>query len=119
MSYIGRKKLETIDNQQVVKVEVPEWGGYVFMRRIKASEIMKYYETPTPASFLAYTLCDKDGQPEYTQDPKDLDLIDNKCGSVITRLFTEGLKISKLTTADETAREEKSCPPLCGENVSS
>ena len=119
----------TLTKEQILKtspklkeVEVPEWGGAVFIRPVtleeqgKLADLGAKHEKSSAStriknctlSLLQWTVCDEDGQPIFTAE--DLaGLMGKSSASAFLRLQDEVLRFSGLT--EESRRElEKNLP---------
>jgi hypothetical protein len=85
-----------------VPVSVPEWGlpEGLFVRSLSIADAVAFERSNeslpperTAAVYLAYTLCDEDGERVF--DPAaDLDELLSKSAEVINRLFDAGLHLN-------------------------
>ena len=92
---------------KVTEIDVPEWGGSVFVRELSAKEQEMAEERVRSsgkdnAAWLAsLTICDANGVSIFTD--KDIPELSKLSGSVLTRVI---LAASKLSGLDEEAVKE-------------
>lgn len=104
------------DDLPRIEVDVPEWGGPVWVRTMTATEKDAFedsilekrgkgknatYEMTLQnirAKLLVRTLCDADGERLFTN--KDLNALAGKNGGVMTRLFAEAQTLNGLDADD-------------------
>ncbi len=97
---------------KVEKVEVPEWGGHVFVRTMSGTE-RDSFEAETyvtkgkkvefnrenfRARLLVRTLCDESGTPIFTR--KDVDALGKKSAKALDKCFSASQKINGLSAED-------------------
>jgi hypothetical protein len=86
-------------------VEVPEWGGSVYVRHLTAQERVEWAsqaDAPkghTIASLLVLCLVDADGHHVFTKD--DIPKLLEKNGVVVDRLAGEVIELNGLRARDE------------------
>lgn len=97
------------------RVEVPEWGGEVYVRGLMGHELIPFEKVITDfrdkkpgitssdvkTSLLVLCLCNEAGEPLFTQD--DAPALSRKHGGAITRLWNVALRLNGL--GDETEQE--------------
>jgi hypothetical protein len=89
-------------------INVPEWGGDVYIRVMSVGERDSYErkwigkrETGIEnfrAEYLSRCLCDDKGALLFTRDK--VDLLASKSGAVVSRLFDQALKHNNMTSED-------------------
>lgn len=112
-------------------VDVPEWGGSVYVRELTATErdelelacwqeqqrsgrpLAKHYR----ARLVALSVCDVDGKPLFT--PADVDALAGKSGRVIGRLTDAAGKLAGISKADREELEGNSEAAPSGDSCSS
>jgi len=109
------------------EVEVPEWGGEVYLRKWSAKDRSAYisksvnvdeggghvnYETIFDGQVwaVAMSLCDEEGKRLFTDD--EIDLLAAKNGDVIQKLCEEVFKLNGLAekSVEEAAKNSESNP---------
>ena len=93
------------------RVEVPEWGGDVYVRTMSGVERDAFENDATArraaerydtdglmALLVVQTVCDEDGKSLFTKD--DIPALNTKSCKVIGRLFTIALKMNDLRQKD-------------------
>lgn len=119
-----------INRQQILEaapklypVEIPEWGGTVFLRPIslteqgKLADLGSKFEKATllekmrriTMPLIVWVVCEESGAPLFSAD--DIDALMDKSAGSINRLQEEILKISGLT-AESRAELEKNLPKV-------
>ena len=107
-------------------LEVPEWGGAVFIRPITLAEQGKLADLGTKwekatllekmrritMPLIIWVVCDEQGAPLFTAD--DIDELMNKSAGSVNRLQDEIIKVSGLT-AESRAELEKNLPRIHSE----
>ena len=105
--------LDAID-QKIEQVEVPEWGGTVFVRSLNGTE-RDAYETEMVrfgtdgkpkevrlqnmrAKLCALTICDETGNRLFSD--KDVDALGEKNAAVLQKVFGVAQRLSGLTKRD-------------------
>lgn len=109
MGRLNRKQVDAVQDCHIKEVEVPEWGGSVFLKTLSTNEVIalqKAEETVTDekraALSVTFCLCDADGKRLYSE--KEVDELCEKNPKVILRLFYEALEVNK---TDDKAKEER------------
>lgn len=97
MADLTADQIAAIDDIRIASIDVPEWGGTVYLRMLPVGEHEALYDwhhsakgklQGFQAEYLHRCLCNKDGTPLFT-DPSSLN---KKSHSVITRLFNAAQK---------------------------
>lgn len=108
---------------RVESLDIPEWGGRVFVRSIGADERDKWdyeiYEASKTdegrlphfrARYAALVICDEDGNPIFTE--RDIEELGKKNAAAIERIFDKGRELSRMDDdAVEQAVEDLSDGP--------
>ena len=87
------------------RVEVPEWGGHVFVRQMTAGDRDKFdafiFEQ-SGASIRAWLvgMCAVDGEGKRMFTDDDLDALTGKNGEAMDCVFQAARKLNKLLTVD-------------------
>lgn len=97
MGILTREQIDAIDDLTVkmIEVEVPEWGGSVFIRPMTVSELDDYSNAVVRAKakglsdfrskLVAYCLCDAKGERLYSDE--EIQLIARHNAVVVNRLY--------------------------------
>lgn len=107
--------LSAPDTTQPVPVEVPEWGGVVYIREITAAERdaweMRFIgggpgrTQNIRAGLLVYALCDREGKRLFADE--DIGRLGRKSAKVLDRLFDIARRVNGLMVEDlEAARAD-------------
>lgn len=94
------------------EVEVPEWGGSVFVRTLTSAErdayeawcLKKNGGKLARSVFIVWTCCDETGKPIFTT--ADLPSLNQVPSYVLERVFDAAMKINKITAEDVEALEK-------------
>jgi hypothetical protein len=105
MMFLSADKIQALTaSKKVSRVEVPEFGGHVFVRVMSLGERIRFEEAANDSielqvlALIAFTACDKDGKLAYSlEEVKAL----SDFNSVATmRIYQEALRLNKVTDAD-------------------
>ena len=115
-SPLTREQILAAIDQKIEAVEVPEWGGLVYVRnmtgkardkfersryRMHGKEVEIIHEN-TRASLLASSLCDANGTLIFQE--ADVEALGEKNGAILDRLFAIAQRLSGLRPEDVEAR---------------
>jgi len=109
---LSKEAILGIKDLQVQEVEVPEWGGSVYVRGLTGAErdafeasvveqrgkATKVNMVNMRAKLLVLTICDKDGMPLFTH--ADIDELGKKSAVALQRLFDIASSLSGLSEKD-------------------
>lgn len=105
---LSAEQILAADDMGLKRVEVPEWGGEVFLRVMSVGERDAYErqwigkkETGIEnfrTRYLAGVLCDEKGKLLFSRD--QIASLAEKSGAVMGRLFDEAMKHNKMTEED-------------------
>lgn len=90
----------------VKSVEVPEWGGEVFVRTLTALELEEFTDAASKdgkqvrARFAATALSDEAGKRLFTDD--DVEALSNKSHSALDRVWKVGAALNGIATEEKT-----------------
>lgn len=109
---------------EITRVEVPEWGGDVFLRRLTLDQVLKAQERTRKEkdggqfglAVLCMCLCGEDGKPLFGAD--DLDVLRGKSARAIERLTREATRINGLDLEAAEAAQENFEPAPNGDSFS-
>jgi len=115
---LTREQILAAVDLKIEAVEVPEWGGKVYIRnltgkardRFEASRFkmrgkeVELIQENTRATLLAATICNAEGVLQFT--PADLDALGEKSGELLDRLFDVAQRISGLRKEDVEIRSK-------------
>lgn len=89
---LTREQILGADDLPHVEVEIPEWGGAVYVKRLTAKERLELSGQAGGKEGLTFMACvviacvvDADNRPLL--EPSDADALAGKAGSVVQRLF--------------------------------
>lgn len=106
---LSKQAILEVKDLPIELVNVPEWGGEVYVRTLTGTERDAYEagiigQDRKPdlrnirAKLLVRCLVDAEGRRLFSE--ADVDLLGNKSASVLDRLFAVAQRLSKLTAAD-------------------
>lgn len=108
MPALTKDQILAADDLGLLEVEVPEWGGSVFIRVMSVGERDSYENDwmvnkskgvdNFRSKFLQRVLCDEKGELLFT--PAELPTLAKKSASVMGRLWEAAMAHNKLTDAD-------------------
>jgi hypothetical protein len=92
---------------QVKKVNVPEWGGSIFIKVMSGTEKDAFelaaYDKKSPvfgkirAGLCARCICDADGNRMFSDDPAEIESLGNRSGVALERIFDAARKLNKMS----------------------
>ena len=102
---LTREAILGVEDVTTEVVDVPEWGGSVFVRVMSAGERDNFEESSvnrdgTPnlvnyrARFAAMVICDHEGTPQFT--PEDVSALALKNANALDRILEAGLRVNAL-----------------------
>ena len=115
--FLSKDGILGADDKIIEAVDVPEWGGKVYLRILSAHE-RDLFDADTrdkagvfvrqdqSAKMLVRMICDPDGKLLLT--PNDMSALAGKSCKVLERLFDVALRINGYTEEAEEANQEKS-----------
>ena len=105
---LSKEQILAADDMGLKEVEVPEWGGNVFVRVMTVGERDSYENEwivnknkgveNFRSKFLQRVLCDEKGELLFTAS--EIDLLAKKSARVITRIWEAAMKHNALTDGD-------------------
>lgn len=91
--------IDSVNDIDIVKENIPEWGGYVFIKQISLKDRLslesKYLDSSGKfdisnkdfiVDLVSYCLCDSDGKRIFVND-KDLEILRSKNAKIVMNLF--------------------------------
>jgi hypothetical protein len=124
---LTREEILGADDIEIEEVEVPEWGGVVYVKgmtgterdRFESSIVDNRGKTPKAnmdnirAKLVAETLCNEEGIKLFSV--KDVKALGKKSASALQRVFDPAQRLSGITEADiEELAEEMETNPSNG-----
>lgn len=108
---LNRDEILAVNDLQIQAVDVPEWGGKVYIRGLRGRERDQYEESllggaiggrisydNARAKLLVRCICDEHGERIFRDE--DADVLGTKSAIVLDRLFGIASRISGLTPGD-------------------
>lgn len=101
---LSRDAIFSAQDIRLERVEVPEWGGALYIRVITGGERDEFEATlhdargklkrdNIRARVVALAACSKDGAPLFVE-PGDVDRLAGKSAAVLDRVFTAAMKLN-------------------------
>ena len=108
-TFITAAQLTAVNDFEIEEVEVPEWGGWVYIRSLSARErdlfegsigavAGKQNLANLRARLVVLCLCDEDGNRILEDDQSEF--LGAKNAQVINRLFEKARRLSGMTDKD-------------------
>lgn len=126
---LGREEILAVDDLQVEYLEVPEWGGAVYVRGMTGTERDKFESSiiiqrgkeakvdtrDIRAKMAALCICDEKGNNIFT--PQDIAALGKKSVGALQRVYAVAQRLSAITDEDiEELAEEMDDDPFLGSN---
>lgn len=111
---LTKEQILNCDDLKLERVEVPEWGGDVFVRTLSGKErdqidsfiVESKKDSSYPgfrALLCAFSICDENGTSLFTR--ADLEALEQKNAVVLQRIFDAALRLNGMSA--EEARRKK------------
>lgn len=104
---LTREQILSTNDRPTVAVDVPEWGGTVYVRTMSGSDRAQF-ETLCAGQPLAtgkimeklvtFTVCDENGERIFNDD--DVEELSKKNAGVILRIFQKAAELNALRETD-------------------
>lgn len=94
---LSRDEILAADDRQIEAVEVPEWGGEVYVRSLTSQEVKPFTDgdDEMPVGLLvSVTACDEDGVPLFTE--ADVGALEEKSIRALRRVVRKAMEINGL-----------------------
>jgi len=105
MTILSKDQILSVDDIRKEKVEVPEWGGSVFVKGMTAIQRDNYERLHMEkklrnyrATAAAQCICDENGKSLFTE--ADVKTLADKSASALDRIFTKMLELSGASEDD-------------------
>ena len=109
---LTRDAILEIQDIDIERVDVPEWGGFVFVKGMSGTErdtfeasivenrgnSPKVNMANIRAKLAAVSICDEDGKKLFTQ--KDVAALGKKSANALSRVFDAAQRLSGITESD-------------------
>ncbi len=102
---LTKEHILAISDVKIEKVEVPEWGGHVYVRSMTAShrdefesEQLKHPNVDIRARMAVYCLCDEAGNLLFT--PTDIKVLGTKSAAALDHIFFKAVEMSRVSQDD-------------------
>jgi len=127
MALLNKQAILDVQDIEIEKVEVPEWGGYVFVKGMSGLERdtfeasivqqrgnnSKVNMVNIRAKLASATICDKSGVRMFND--KDVSELGKKSANALQRVFDVAQRLSGITGGDiEELAEEMEANPSDG-----
>ncbi len=111
---LTRDQILAAPDVEVRPVEVPEWGGTVYVRTLSGAQAEAYHamiregETASNvrAKLVACAACDEQGNPLFSAD--DVEALGTRSFRALDRVFEAALELNALGAAGAEAEEKNS-----------
>ena len=120
---LNKAKILAAEDVKLDKVNVPEWGGDVFIKTLSGTERDAFEDAYSQdkmrqfrVRFLVLTLCDEKGERLFTD--KEVDELGRKSALVIARLFEKAWSLNALRSEDVDALGKDSASDQSGVSTS-
>lgn len=97
---LSRDDILAADDRVVESVEVPEWGGTVYVRSLTREEIRPFTDAGDEMAvgmLVSVTVCDEDGRPLFTDD--DVPALEKKSVRALNRVLEKAMEVNGLGSA--------------------
>lgn len=94
---LSRDEILAADDRVVEVVDVPEWGGEVYVRSLTRAEVRPFTETGEDlavGTLVSVAVCDEDGRPLFTED--DVPALEKKSLRALNRVVAKAMEINGL-----------------------
>jgi len=123
MTILTRDAILAAEDRKIILVDVPEWGGSVYVRSLAGEERDAFensYMIEQPdgkakadvdnirARFCAWVICDAAGKPLFT--PEEMTVLGKKNAAALDRLYEVAAPLSRITKEDLNALKNLSGP---------
>jgi len=113
---LTKDQILNVKDYQIEEVEVPEWGGSVFVRGLTGAERDEYEASMVQfqgskvksmeirnirARMAAYAICDADGNRVFSSS--DVLALSKKSAAALDRIMTVAARLSGMTAEDQEA----------------
>jgi hypothetical protein len=109
---LGRDDILKVQDIEIERVDVPEWGGHVFVKGMTGTERDAFEMVVTKkrgkdvevnmvglrAKLIVTTVCDEDGKRLFTK--KDVEKLGEKSASALQKVFEVAQRLSGLSSQD-------------------
>ena len=117
MTLLTREQILNAHDLKKIKIEVPEWGGSVYIKTITARERDQFEDTiyrskkkidisNVRAHLASLVLIDESGKNLFTAD--DVKQLGRKSATAMDRVFSAGCKLNGMTPKDIEELEKNS-----------
>jgi len=107
--FLSAQDILSCDDSMAQKINIPEWGGDVYIRTMSGSErdswelhaeaqLDKTNSVNVRAKLASLTLCDEKGKRLFSDN--QLAALGKKSGKALDRVYSASLKLNKVTDAD-------------------
>src|SRR4051794_22108084 len=101
---LSREMILSLNDVKREAVEVPEWGGTVYVRTLSGKERRQFFthlgtDSLTSAHMVAWCACDENGNRLFTDD--DVEALLAKHRKALDRIANAALTFNELLSTDE------------------
>ena len=105
MTILSKEAILQANDIKKVLVEVPEWGGQVYVRSMTAIQRDKFELAVQEkkiqnwrALIASQTICDENGNTLFNE--QDINALSQKSASALSRVFDKAIELSRFTNED-------------------
>lgn len=114
---LSRDDILNVSDRIIEKVEVPEWGGFVFVKSLNGSERDKWQASnmdknknwkieKATSKLVVMCVCDEEGKQLF--EYADIDILEKKSAKALNRVTDVALRLCGLTHEDVEEMEKNS-----------
>ena len=126
---LNRDAIVNMNDRKIVLINIPEWGGDVFIRKWSGKERSLFLSKSIKADgngaevnldslydnmalVVAMSLCDEVGTRLFTAEQEDIAILSSKDGEIIQRIYQEALVLNGLAkkSIEDAAKNSESVP---------
>lgn len=110
---LNKEQILQAKDARTERVEIPEWGGYVFVRMMSARQRDQFEaeQVSDPykdirARLAVHTVCDEQGEMLFTM--ADVEALSQKSAAALDRIFAAAVKLNRISKEDIDELEKNS-----------
>lgn len=110
---LNKEQILQAKDAKTERVEIPEWGGYVFVRMMSARQRDQFEaeQVSDPykdirARLAVHTVCDEHGEMLFSM--QDVEALSQKSAAALDRIFAAAVKLNRISKEDIDELEKNS-----------
>jgi len=115
---ISLEQIAAANDLTLEEVQVPEWGGSVFIRTLSSAVKDRFDRLVADRSeaqafraiLVAFAACDAHGQPAFPDSVAAAKVLEEKSALVVGRLFDVAARLNGLSAIEEAAKNSEASP---------